>query len=202
MLLSEIQYFPPITFFKNSYNQTHVYLSVYEIYRKMSFRNRCIIAGANGPISLSIPLEHGRNQRTPISQVSIDATEPWQPRHWKSIRSAYSRAPFFDYYEEELERLFRVKADKLMDWNLQCLQWVKAKTGWPVDIRLTESAPQESDLSLWEDRRDQVLPKNYQEQIPLRYRQVFEERTGFFPNLSVLDLLFNTGRAAGNLLAG
>ena len=200
MLLSEIQYFPPIIFFKTSYKETYIYLDQYELYRKMSFRNRCLIAGANGIISLSVPLQQGRNQRVQIKEVHIARSEDWQSRHWKSIQSAYNRSPFFDYYRDELELLFSREFELLMDWNLECLKWVKEKLAWPVEIRLTEKPEKEVNPSLWQDYRNRVIPKNYAKHTPLKYRQVFEEKTGFFPNVSILDLLFNTGRQAGDLL--
>jgi hypothetical protein len=200
MFLAEIQYFPPIIFFKTSYKETYIYFDQYDIYRKMSFRNRCLIAGANGIITLSVPLQEGRNQRVRMKEVRISQSEDWQARHWKSIRSAYNRSPFFDYYRDELEMLFSMKFELLMDWNLQCLNWVKEKLAWPAEIRLTENPEQGSAANLLEDHRNQVLPKNYAQFIPLKYRQVFEEKTGFFPNISILDLLFNVGRQARNLL--
>ncbi len=200
MFLAELQYFPPISFFKSSYAHSYIYLCKYEIYRKMSFRNRCLIAGANGIISLSVPLQQGRNQQLPMHEVKIARSEPWQSLHWKSIQSAYNRSPFFDHYRDELNLLFCRKVGKLMDWNLECLEWVMEKLDRPVSIRLTESPEQESDTGLWEDHRNEVLPKNHRLCMPIKYQQVFEEKTGFLPNLSILDLLFNRGKEAGNLL--
>ena len=165
----------------------------------MSFRNRCFLAGAQGIISLSIPLKDGRNQHLPMHEVMISDTENWQARHFKSIRSAYNRSPFFEYYQDELEGLYNIPVLNLSEWNLICLKWLKEKMDWPAEIRYTEKAV--SFLSgEFEDRRNQVVPKNYAQWNPVKYRQVFEERTGFFPNLSVLDLLFNTGKQAGELL--
>jgi hypothetical protein len=37
-------------------------------------------------------------------------------------------------------------------------------------------------------------------QAPLKYRQVFEERIGFIPNLSILDLIFCEGKRAAEML--
>jgi len=95
MIVSELQYFPPLSFFSTLYRETYVDLDIYEIYRKMSFRNRCLIAGAQGIIHLSVPLLDGRNQQLPMNEVLISDTEKWQSRHFKSIRSAYNRSPFF-----------------------------------------------------------------------------------------------------------
>jgi hypothetical protein len=166
----------------------------------MSFRNRCLIAGANGIISLSVPLQHGRNQQSQMNEVRIARSEDWQARHWKSIQSAYNRSPFFDHYRDELESLFQLKFELLMDWDLECLKWTKEKLRWPAEIRLTERREPGSETELWQDLRNKVLPKNHQDFTPVKYRQVFEEKTGFLPNLSILDLLFNLGKQAGNLL--
>src|SRR6202790_5862619 len=106
MIISELQYFPPITFFTALYKETYVYFDIYEIYRKMSFRNRCLIAGAQGIISLSVPLQDGRNQQLPMNEVLISDTDNWQSRHFKSIQSAYNRSPFFEYYKNEIAGLY------------------------------------------------------------------------------------------------
>lgn len=207
----------------------------------MSFRNRCLIAGAQGIISLSVPLQQGRNQQLPMNEVRISDTEQWQSRHFKSIRSTYNRSPFFDFYQDELAAIYRRPFELLTDWNICCLEWVKEKLAWRSEILFTESAvpyqrdgikglrdgisvphegiteprdaisePRDGISELPDDTaelrggitdlRNRVQPKNYMEWKPVKYRQVFEERTGFFPNLSVLDLLFNTGPEAAELL--
>jgi len=200
MVVFELQYFPPVSFFSTLYKETYLYLDIYEIYRKMSFRNRCVIAGAQGIISLSIPLQQGRNQQIPMNEVRISDTEEWQSRHFKSIRSAYNRSPFFDFYQDELAAIYQRPFELLTDWNICCLEWVKEKLSWKTEIRFTESAiPYQSDGVT--DLRNRVLPKNFMEWNPVKYRQVFEERTGFFPNLSILDLLLNCGPHSLELLS-
>ena len=170
------------------------------MYRKMSFRNRCLIAGAQGMISLSVPLEQGRNQQIPMNEVRISYTEKWQSRHFKSIRSAYNRSPFFDFYADELAAIYQRPFELLTDWNLCCLEWIKDKLVWRTGIRFTDSAiPYQSDGIM--DLRNRVLPNNFMEWKPVKYRQVFEERTGFFPNLSILDPLFNCGPRSSELLS-
>ena len=199
MIVCDLQYFPPITFFVTLYKETHVHLDVYEIYRKMSFRNRCLIAGAQGIISLSVPLKDGRNQQLPLNEVLISDSEKWQLRHFKSLQSSYSRSPFFEHYQEELELLFQKPADRLVDWNLRCLNWVRKKVDWPAEIHFTERAVPFQAEGI-NDCRNLILPKNYDHWNLVRYRQVFEEKTGFIPNLSILDLIFNAGPLSGALL--
>jgi WbqC-like protein family len=199
MVVSELQYFPPITFLCTLYKETYIYLDIYENYRKMSFRNRCLVVGAQGIISLTVPLREGRNQQLPMNEVLISNSEKWQSRHFKSIHSAYNRSPFFEYYRDELNVLYQKSFERLTDWNLYCLNWLKGKLQWPEEIRFTQSAIPFLTTGI-KDNRNIVLPKNYGNWNPIKYRQVFEERTGFFPNLSILDLLFNTGPQAGELL--
>jgi len=199
MILFELQYFPPLTFLSTLYKETYVYLDIYESYRKMSFRNRCLIAGAEGIISLSIPLRNGRSQLSSVNEVRVSDEDNWQSRHFKSICSAYNRSPFFEHYADELKAIYQLRVNRLAEWNLACLNWLHKKLDWPAEIRLTESAVPFGATG-WEDRRNQVRPKGYDQWNPVKYRQVFEEKTGFFPNLSVLDLLFNTGKQAGGLL--
>jgi hypothetical protein len=200
MIVFELQYFPPVSFFSTLYKETYIHLDIYDIYRKMSFRNRCLIAGAQGIISLSVPLQNGRNQQVPMKEVRISDTDKWQSRHFKSIRSAYNRSPFFDFYQDELAAIYHRPFELLTEWNLCCLDWVKEKLAWRTRISVTDSAIGYQAEGVT-DMRNRVLPKNFMEWKPVKYRQVFEERTGFFPNLSILDLLFNCGPRSSELLS-
>jgi hypothetical protein len=131
--------------------------------------------------------------------VLISDEENWQARHFKSICSAYNRSPFFEHYVDELKSVYQMRVTRLAEWNLICLAWLHQKLEWPAEIRHTEAAIPHNATG-WKDLRDQVRPKGYDDWDPVKYRQVFEERTRFYPNLSVLDLLFNIGKQAGELL--
>src|SRR6202000_2717684 len=100
-LISDIQYFAPVIFYKISYKFSYITFEQCETYQKMSFRNRCRIAGAEGPIDLSIPLVKGRDQRSLTRDVRIADDLDWQGQHWKTIASCYSRSPFFEFYGPE-----------------------------------------------------------------------------------------------------
>ncbi len=135
----------------------------------------------------------------PMNEVRISDSEKWQSRHFKSIRSVYNKSPFFDFYQDELAAIYQRPFELLADWNIYCLEWIKEKLSWQTGIRFTESVvPYQSDDIT--DLRNRVLPKNYMIWNPVKYRQVFEERIGFFPNLSILDLLFNCGPRTSELL--
>jgi WbqC-like protein family len=196
-LLSDIQYFPSVIFFKISYNFQHIVFEQYESYQKMSFRNRCQITGAQGMVDLSIPLVRGRGQKTLIKDVRIDSRRSWQAQHWKTIVTCYSGSPWFGFYRDELEALYRQPADFLMDWDLVCLEWAFRALGMTRTIGLTgeyrEAYEAEDGFTDW---RGRLMPRNREHWEEARYHQVFEDRTGFIPNLSILDLLFCEGREA------
>src|ERR1700761_5322047 len=106
-LIFESQYFAPIIFYKISYNFSDLVFEQCETYQKMSFRNRCQILGAEGVIDLSIPLVGGRATKGLIRDVRIAGDRKWQDQHWKTIVSCYNRSPWFEYYRDGLEELYR-----------------------------------------------------------------------------------------------
>ena len=197
--LTEIQYFPSVIFYKNSYGCTNIIFDQYEAYQKMSFRNRCIIAGANGAIHLSVPLQNGRNQKTMMKDVRISGAGKWQNDHWKSIVSCYNKSPWFEFYKDELQQLYEKHFEFLLDWDLACFEWSIQKLGLPVELSAAEKSIQEQGSDVL-DFRDKILPKNYKDFAAAPYHQVFESKTGFMPNLSILDLLFCEGKRAKEML--
>lgn len=197
-LLSDLQYFPSSIFYKNSYSFSDIIFEQYESYQKMSFRNRCIIIGANGIIALSIPLQQGRNQHSIIKDVRI-ADSKWQLQHWKSIQSCYSKSPWFEWYKDDLNKLYLTHFTFLLDWNLACFEWAARNLKLDHTVSLTEKFEGKvgGDVT---DFRNKILPKNYKELPAIVYHQVFENRIGFMPNVSILDLLFCEGKRAKELL--
>src|SRR4051794_39824250 len=136
ILLADLQYFPPSIFYTDLSAFTHIILDQYEDHRKLTFSNRCVVAGPNGPIRLSIPLQGGRSQKTVIKDVRIANQDRWQATHWKTLTAGYNRSPFFEFYGPELEGLFQQKVDFLVDWNLLCMQWTLEKLKLRTPIKL------------------------------------------------------------------
>ena len=203
-LYIENQLFAPIDAYKKAILSKNIYLLQYEDYEKMSFRNRYLIAGANGIISLSVPLQNGRFQRGTISDVKISYEERWQQLHWKAIESSYRKAPFWDYYAPEIEILLKEKNIFLFDFCLATWQWATKHLKINDKLAFLNEAPSEVTSSQYEWCRNKLLPKNYL-QNPLGgrqviYTQVFEDRLGFLPGLSIIDLFMNVGPQAAELL--
>ena len=214
-LIVDLQYFPSVILYESLNKFSNIVFEQYEYYQNMSFRNRCQVAGAEGTINLSIPLEKGRDQRNLLKDVKISDRDDWQGQHWKTIVSCYSRSPWFEFYRDELEGLYRKRFSFLLDWNLACFEWSIGILKMPVMVSLTKEYQKNYEEGNWADWRGKILPKNREgltrnsnEPIrdpvgppaPVKYRQVFEERIGFLPNLSILDLLFCEGKNARLLL--
>jgi len=199
-LIIESQYFPPLTCYKGSCQLSNIVFEQYDHFQKMSFRNRLLMANANGVSVLSVPVEQGRNQKTLMKEVRIANRQSWQLQHWRSLESAYNRSPWFEFYRDELAALYKKPFHFLLDWNLSCFEWTMEKLEWEISISRTKSYQKTYDPAAWIDRRGAILPKNYKGFPPVKYHQVFEEKLGFLPNLSILDLLFCEGKRAGELL--
>jgi hypothetical protein len=202
-LLIESQYFPPVTLFKKSIEFSDIKIDICEPWRKMSFRNRCVVVGSNGIINLSIPVLDGREQKKLLKDVWIDNRKPWQSQHWKTITSCYKRSPWFDFFEPELEKLYGQPVELLSDWNRTCLGWVIGKLGLSISVgEMPVVGGAEPDPAVV-DWRNKLTPKSVQTDFPnpVHYRQVFEERIGFIPHLSILDLLFCEGKNARRILS-
>jgi hypothetical protein len=201
-LLIESQYFPNLSYYKTLINRDILLIERYEHYQKLSFRNRCYIAGPNGTILLSVPLARGKNQRTVMKDVKISNEEKWQGQHWKTLVSAYRRSPWFEYHEQSLGKLYERPAHFLLDWNMACFEWANDVIGLAHPIAFTDEYEKEykADSGIT-DLRDTMIPSSVANgnDTPI-YTQVFQERTGFMPNLSILDLIFCEGRRSLDLL--
>jgi len=194
-LVIESQYFPCIATIQQWQQSSSLLIEQWETYQKMSFRNRCIIVGSNGLIHLSIPLEKGRQQRCPMKEVKIDTRENWQQQHWRTIFSCYGSAPFFEYYQDALQGLYRQQFVYLIDLNMFIMQWLKKVFKIQAGLQLTEQYLPQYPTG-FSDIRNKTLPKNFQQTTSVHYTQVFEEKTGFQTNLSILDLLLCAGPQA------
>lgn len=188
-LLIDIQYFGSINYNKMLFEFSNIIFEQYETYQKMSFRNRCRVAGSNGVVNLSVPLVKGRGQRELMKDVKISYTEQWQLQHWRTIESCYRRAPFFEYYADGIKELLQLRETFLLDLNLRILEWLQGVIKRRLSVSLSTDYLKNMPEGIV-DRRGFFLPKNQEkESTGLKYTQVFEDRIGFCDNLSIIDLL-------------
>jgi hypothetical protein len=181
-------YLPPIVWCSACWNAETVVVEACENYQKGSARNRALVVGPNGIQRLSIPLVKGKHQQTDIRAVRIAYDEPWQRHHWRTIQTAYGNAPYFEHYGEGIRQFYNKPYTFLFDYNLAFLEFILIKTmGWKGTLSMSESFSQPSGNTL-------------ESSAMVRYPQVFEDKHGFVPNLSVLDLLFCCGKYGGEIL--
>lgn len=201
-LVVEYQYFGSINYIKTLFQFSNINFEVCESFQKMSFRNRMVLAGSNGLVHLSVPLEKGRDQKQLLKDVRISYTLPWQLQHWRTIESCYNRSPFFEYYRDWLEPFYQRRPVFLLDMNRDLTAWLVKQ------LKLTARLGETNEFlpvypSDFTDYRGKWLPRNFQQSSSnIHYQQVFSDRIGFQPNLSILDLLFCEGPNSPNLLSG
>ncbi|MEZ4858151.1 MAG: WbqC family protein [Flavobacteriaceae bacterium] len=184
-------YFPSITQMVTVAQAKGVVFEVEDNYQKQTYRNRTHIAHSNGKLALHIPIKHAKNgERQKTKEVQIENSFPWQSLHWKSLQTAYRTSPFFEYYEDDLEIVFKNPVTNLMDHNLHIFNIICELIGLEIPITKTTEYfknPEQKDL------RYLVNAKKEAHVSLLPYTQVLQGNRGFLNNLSVLDLLFNEG---------
>jgi hypothetical protein len=194
MYITDLQYFGTINYIQSLMIEKVVFFDNMHPYSKMSFKNRCIIATAQGPLTLSIPIIGGRDQKLPLKDIQIDYQNAWYQQHFKALVSNYKRSPFFEYYEEGLQNLLFSQEQYLADYLLLCNEWIKKqlKANWENNIL---------EIKIENREFDKWKPNNYNQiDHPILYQQVFDEKIGFLPNLSILDLLFCCGGKQASVL--
>lgn len=200
MQIIELQYLPSIYSIITLFKNTDIAFPLYVPFRKMSFINRTVIPAANGLTTLSIPLVGGRENKQLLKDVRIDNSQAWQVRHWRTITSAYRRSPWFEHYEAGLAAFYETRFDLLSDWNLALMDWLSGALKIKFEIALLDTEPEIAPGKLETPR-----PSNFQEAafvqgLPV-YAQVFQDRIGFQPNVSIIDLIFNEGNNSKRLVA-
>ncbi len=201
-VLMDILYLPPVQYFAHWIQADSPVLEQWAPYTKGTYKNRCMIASANGPLVLSVPLRSGKYLQ-PLCEVQIAYDEPWQRRHWRSIHDAYRSAPFFEHYADPFDAYFKKQQSFLAEWNLGLMRLVLDGLRLARPLQLTdEFEPRpvySADLRGGFPFKTRLKrPDASYQDVP--YVQVFQDRHGFIPNLSILDLLFCTGPEAPSIL--
>jgi len=188
-----IAYLAPVEYYSAMKNAENVFLENCDFYIKQTYRNRCHIATANGIMALSIPVVKSGGEKVLTRDIRISDHTDWQLHHWKSIESAYNSTPFFEYYKDDLLPFYEKRWEFLWDFNWEIQQKVLELLELDAEIHLTT----EYKLSLENDAldlRERIHPKKENPDSDAKlYYQVFDQKFGFLPNLSIIDLLFNMG---------
>ncbi len=189
-------YWAPVQYYTKLFRYPRVVTEQFDHYTKQTYRNRCVIAAPDGPLALTVPTVKYDGPKCPMKDIRISDHGNWRHLHWNALESAYRNSPFFEYYADDFRPFYEKKWDFLLDFNLAIQDTV---------CRLIDLQPQMSCSDQFldencgpaEDCRFLIQPRVPAEQdahfraVP--YYQVFAERNGFLPNLSIADLLFNMG---------
>ncbi len=183
-------YYPNLAHFTAMLKADTVFFEVCDNYQKQTFRNRTEIYGANGKLALTVPVSYSQKNRQLYKDVRIANENKWQQQHLKSLQSAYSMSPFFEYYIDDLMPLLEKQFDYILDFNLNCFDVLKDC----IQLGITEynTGVFEKEPENRTDFRS-LVNRNYEVNSFRPYTQVFTEKHSFISNLSILDLLFNEG---------
>ena len=200
--LLQTTYFGPIQWYQKLYRYDYCLIEQYDSYQKQTYRNRCLIATANGVQALTVPVESDKREvisdKCLVKDIRISDHNQWRRVHWNALQSAYNESPFFDYYAGDLHPFFERKYNFLVDFNEAIRQKICELIDIQPQVEYTSLytlaiTPQTSALV---DYRDVIHAKHPQPDDTFeakRYWQVFQHKYGFLPNLSILDLLFCMG---------
>ncbi|MBI9068185.1 MAG: WbqC family protein [Salinivirgaceae bacterium] len=191
-----IQYFSKLMLFK------FIVIEQFETYPKQSYRNRCELYGANSKQSIQIPVIKGSFSNILLKDIKISYETTWQNNHLKTIESAYRSSPFYEFYIDDIIPFYQKKYNYLLDYNLAILDICKEWLSIEKEISLTNDY---NSFFNGSDYRNTIHPKankqaNDNQFKPIEYIQGFEQRHGFIPNLSILDLIFNAGPEARSII--
>ncbi len=193
-------YWAPVQYFTKLVLYDEIFIEKHEIYQRQSYRNRMMIYGVNKIQSLQVPVVKGSFKKIPVRDIKIAYDTAWQKNHLKTIESAYRSTPFYEFYIDDILPFYTKKYNFLIDYNSDILTVCFDLLGIDANINFTEKYdfPAKCD-----DFRNLIHPKKQVDDknfLPVEYIQGFEQRHGFIPNLSILDLIFNTGSDAASII--
>lgn len=199
-ILIELQYLPNTLYFSLLAQADKIILERNENFVKQTYRNRAHILTPNGVDSLSIPLL-GSQKKIRIDKIKIDHNQKWANRHWRAIKSAYGKAPFFEYYADFIQTEIYLNHKTLYELNLKLLTLCLKFLEIDVTILFTKEF-QKTSLTPIIDLRSCVHPKKVftssLDFVYIPYQQVFGN--SFVQGLSILDLLFSEGPNSGSII--
>ncbi|RYE35848.1 MAG: hypothetical protein EOP48_30050, partial [Sphingobacteriales bacterium] len=186
-------YLPPIGYFSALKELDFEFtIEMHEHFPKQTYRNRASIYSPNGVLDLTVPVVKGAKVHTKVKDVRISNEFNWQRLHWKTFETCYRSSAYFEYYEDEFAQFYHKKYSHLFEFNMELFQWLMGQLKKDVDYNFTEEYFLEVGEGL--DFRSRWKVNDKDVDADLRpYFQVFDDRHGFKPNLSISDLLFNQG---------
>ncbi|MFC2335116.1 MAG: WbqC family protein [Prevotella sp.] len=191
-------YFGPVQWYQKLNQSDCCLIERHDHFVKQTYRNRCVIATTSGLQVLTVPIERYEGAHCEMRDIRISDHGSWRHLHWNALQSAYGESPFFEFYADDLRPFFERRWELLFDFNTAITRKMCELLDIHPQIAFTEAYASAEEEGVT-DFRDAIRPKHPLPDDgfrPRRYYQVYEQKHGFQPNLSILDLLFNEGPEA------
>ena len=192
-------YLAPVSYYACLLHADRVVTEQHDHYMKQTYRNRCTIAGPDGPLALTVPIVKPDTPKCPMCDIRISDHGNWRHLHWNALESAYGQSPFWEYYRDDFRPFYEQRYDYLMDYNEALQSLVCSLIDFEPRVERSGQylSATDADGNLL-DLREAIHPKrdlhlSLPHYRPVEYYQVFATRLGFLPDLSIIDLLCNMG---------
>ena len=182
-------YLPPIGYMALLARCGHAAIEFCETFPKQTHRNRAEILTSNGILRLSVPVVRTNGNHTLTRDITVSYAERW---NIQAIESAYNATPYFLYLWDGLRDILMSHHDYLTDLNQATLRYLMKTLGIECRVEASDSFSQPGDSIT--DYRNSFSHKPSSSAVSMPpYYQLWSERHGFCPNLSIIDLIFNIG---------
>ena len=200
-LLIELHYLPCIQYFVYLFSYRKIFIDLKDRYTKQTYRNRCRINGANNIEDLIIPIRKIHSRPMMTREVQIDSNQKWLNKHLRAIQSAYGKAPFYEYYVDEIFGIFKKTPHSLVSLNQELLTKCLEILEFDNDLEFIDELQRDNENDV-RDARNEINPKKSIGEnsifLPQKYFQIFGNN--FVQNLSIIDLIFCEGPQARQIL--
>ncbi len=198
-LITPTAYLGPVQLYAHIYAADRIVEDRGEHFIKQTYRNRCCIASPTGPLALTVPIVRDNATHTPVRDIRLSDHGNWRHQHFTALVSAYENSPYFFYYADDFAAIYEKPFTFLADFNeafhetvlqLLALDRPVEHAAAYVDAAAFNAASTTDLRPLLSPKQPLTADPSF---APAPYWQIFQQHTGFLPNLSIVDLLSSMG---------